>query len=98
MKFIVVFEDNPGTGDAVRAKYMPNHLSFLAANRGKVLAAGPLREQDGSGAGGLWIVEAEHASEVRQLVEEDPFWDTGLRKSVRILQWHQVFADGKRQI
>ena len=29
------------------------------------------------------------------LVHEDPFWPTGLRKSVRVLLWKRVFADGK---
>jgi uncharacterized protein YciI len=29
-------------------------------------------------------------------VKADPFWPTGLRHSVRILSWSQVFADGKR--
>ena len=33
---------------------------------------------------------------VEALVKEDPFWPTGLRRSVRILGWSQVFADGKR--
>jgi hypothetical protein len=31
-------------------------------------------------------------------VKEDPFWPTGLRRSVRILSWSQVFAEGKRLI
>jgi uncharacterized protein YciI len=31
-------------------------------------------------------------------VKKDPFWPTGLRKSVRILAWKQVFADGRRSI
>jgi hypothetical protein len=34
---------------------------------------------------------------VRRLCERDPFWPTGLRKSVRILEWRQVFADGQVQ-
>jgi uncharacterized protein YciI len=41
-------------------------------------------------------VEAKDAAEVDALVKADPFWPTGLRKSVRILAWTQVFADGKR--
>ncbi len=95
MKFVVLFEDNAGTGDAVRSKHMPDHLSFLKKHSTKIEAAGPLREQDGAGAGGLWIVEAETASKVQELIEDDPFWPTGLRKSVRIVQWIQVFANGQ---
>jgi uncharacterized protein YciI len=43
-------------------------------------------------------VEAESHDAVMSLVHEDPFWPTGLRKEVRILQWQQVFADGRRLI
>ena len=98
MKFVVLFEDNPGAGTGVRAKYMADHLAFLEQNSANVEAAGPLKDQDGSTAGGLWIVEATNEAQVRKLVEEDPFWPTGLRKSVRILSWTQVFADGQRLI
>jgi uncharacterized protein YciI len=49
-------------------------------------------------AGGLWIVEADNAEQVQNLVETDPFWPTGLRKSIQILEWTQVYVDGKKQI
>jgi uncharacterized protein YciI len=48
--------------------------------------------------GGLWLVEAGSADEVRRLCENDPFWPTGLRKSVQIHEWTRVFSDGKRLI
>jgi len=98
MKFIVLFEDNPGAGTDLRTKHMPNHLAFLERNAAQIEAAGPLKEGDGSGAGGLWFVEANDEIQVRKLVEDDPFWPTGLRKSIRILCWNQVFAQGKRLI
>jgi hypothetical protein len=31
-------------------------------------------------SGGLWLVEANSADDVRGLCEKDPFWPTGLRK------------------
>jgi uncharacterized protein YciI len=49
-------------------------------------------------AGGLWIVDADDPTTVDALVREDPFWPTGLRQSVRIMRWTQVFADGRRLI
>ncbi len=94
MKFIVLFEDDPAAGPDVRSKHMSAHLAFLLANADNVQAAGPLADTAGNGAGGLWLVLAEGASEVDALVKSDPFWPTGLRKSYRILEWNQVFADG----
>jgi uncharacterized protein len=98
MLYIVLFTDNADRADA-RQRLMPAHLSFLEEHRNSIRAAGPLREAaDGTGAGGLWLVEAENHRAVDDLVQKDPFWPTALRKTVRILQWQQVFADGRRAI
>ena len=98
MKFVVLFEDDPAAGADARRKHMPAHLTFLERHATKVRAAGPLKTSDGHGAGGLWLVDAADLAEVEALVKEDPFWPTGLRKSVRILAWNQVFSDGRRLI
>ena len=98
MKLVVLFEDNPGVGPDVRREHMGEHLAFLERHAAKIKAAGPLATQDGGAAGGLWIVEADEPKEIDALIKEDPFWPTGLRKSVRVLSWRQVFADGRRLI
>lgn len=98
MIYAVLFEDNDDHADQ-RAAHMQAHLSFLERNAETVKSAGPLTNVEGQvSAGGLWLVEAESADKVRGLVEEDPFWPTGLRKSVRILSWMQVFSNGVRRI
>jgi len=98
MKFVVLFEDNPGVGSDIRNQNMPQHLQFLSDYSERINAAGPLSNADGTGAGGIWIVDAASESDVTDLIEKDPFWPTGLRKSVRILSWTQVFANGKALI
>ena len=98
MKFAVLFEDDAAAGADVRPKHMGEHLAFLERHATAIQAAGPLRSPDGQPAGGLWLVEAADSSEVQSLIENDPFWPTGLRKSVRIFAWNQVFADGRRLI
>lgn len=98
MIYAVLFEDNEDHADK-RAEHMQAHLTFLEHNGDAVKSAGPLTDAaDQKSAGGLWLVEAVSADRVRQLVEADPFWPTGLRKSVRILSWKQVFSDGVRRI
>jgi uncharacterized protein YciI len=96
MRFAVLFEDNDDKAEA-RARYMADHLVFLEDNGEFILAAGPLLDGE-AGAGGLWIVEASGPDAVRHLIESDPFWPTGLRKSVRILKWRRVFEFGDRLI
>ena len=98
MRFVVLFEDNPERA-AARAQLMPDHLAFLGRHASSMLAAGPLADAgDGAAAGGMWLVEAPDHDAVRTLIETDPFWPTGLRRSVRILRWNRVFADGQRLI
>jgi uncharacterized protein YciI len=95
MLYAVLLTDDPEFAH-MRERHMAEHLAFLEKNADRIRAAGPLREADGAGAGGLWLVEAESPEAVKELVESDPFWPTGLRASVRILRWIQVLADGKR--
>ena len=96
--YAVLFEDNEAAADK-RQHHMADHLAFLERNQPAILSAGPMTDAvSGRPAGGLWLVQEADAEAVRALVEEDPFWPTGLRKSVRILQWTQVFEDGKRRI
>ena len=98
MMYAVLFEDHAGRAD-MRAKHMPDHLAFLERNAASIQAAGPLEDAASeTPAGGLWIVKADGAAAVRALIEADPFWPTGLRKSVRVLEWTQVFAAGKRLV
>lgn len=92
--FVVFFEDQSSAVDQ-RARHMKSHLAFLQQNAAVIRSAGPLQEaQSGTPAGGLWIVDCEDAQQVWDLVHTDPFWPTGLRKSVNVLQWNRVFADG----
>lgn len=98
MLFAVLFTDHPDADADIRRRLMPDHLAFLDTNADSVHAAGPLFDADGNPAGGLWLVEAPDAAAVEALVYTDPFWPTGLRDTVRILAWRQVFADGERLI
>ena len=95
MIYAVLFEDNANRAD-MRPKHMPEHLAFLESNASRIRDAGPLKDTESDApAGGLWIVEADTPQSVKVLVRADPFWSTGLRKSVRILEWTQVFTKGK---
>ena len=98
MLYAVLFEDNQDLGADVRKQHMPAHLAFLEEHAARIKAAGPLRAPSGAPEGGLWLVEADSPEAVDALVKEDPFWPTGLRRSVRILAWTRVFAEGKRLI
>jgi len=98
MLYVVLFEDNATLGADIRRRHMAAHLSFLENNAARIKAAGLLCASSGDPAGGLWVVEADSEDVVDALVKADPFWPTGLRRSVRVLRWSQVFAAGRRLI
>jgi uncharacterized protein YciI len=98
MLYVTLFEDNPTLGADVRRQFMPAHLKFLENNAARIRAAGPLRTPSGDPVGGLWVIEADGPDVVDALVKGDPFWPAGLRRSVRILVWSQVFAEGNRLV
>ena len=95
MHFLVLFTDAPDAPADVRTKHMPDHLAFLERHNDQISDAGPLFEGSQL-AGGAWRVEADDQDAVLHLVHQDPFWHTGLRDRVRILEWRRVFAAGKR--
>lgn len=98
MMYALIFEDDADHADQ-RALHMAEHLQFLVNNSDRIKAAGPLKESaSAKPAGGMWLVEADNPGQVQDLIEADPFWPTGLRKSVRLLLWAQVFANGKQLI
>ena len=97
MPHLILFEDNPDAPADLRARHMGSHLAFLEAEAAVIEAAGPLFTATDAPAGGAWIVDA-NSDEAEALVRADPFWTTGLRKSHRVLEWRQVFAEGRRLI
>lgn len=95
MRYLILFEDNPAADPAIRSRLMPDHLAFLSAQGGAVIEAGPLFSPEGAGRGGAWVVDADSAGAAEALVRADPFWPTGLRAGVMVLEWRQVFAGGR---
>lgn len=96
-KYVVLFEDDEDFAHQ-RATFMSEHLAFLEDHASSIKAAGPLaHSESGSGAGGMWLLDADHTEDVTHLIKKDPFWPTGLRKSFQILAWTQVFSDDQRR-
>lgn len=93
--FAVIFEDVVDSA-AIRSAHMEAHLSFLEKHASSIDSAGPLIDSDAEVAAGLWLVKLDTFGEVETLVEADPFWAAGLRKSVEIRRWRRVFRNSQR--
>ncbi len=98
MMYAILFDDDENYA-GMRSKHLQKHLTFLERNANQIHSAGPLKDtENGAPAGGLWIVETDNLQTLQSLIKFDPFWPTGLRKSIRILEWTRVFADAKRLV
>lgn len=91
MLYAVLFTDNAEHAD-IRRRLMPAHLGFLERNRYRVGAAGPLLDREAKVPADYGWSMPTAPEAVMALVQADPFWPTGLRNDVRVLQWKQVFA------
>ncbi|MCG7505328.1 YciI family protein [Mesorhizobium retamae] len=86
-RFVAIFEDNVGF-DWVRRDHSGEHLAFLEANKTRIVLAGALRPGvDEHPSGGLWIFDVASADEAIALIESDPYFKLGLRKSYDLRVW-----------
>lgn len=96
MDYVVLFKDDEEHASK-RPEFMADHLNFLENHSHQISDAGPLtNRKNNEPAGGIWIVNAETVDDVLYLVQKDPFWPTGLRKDVEILEWNKVFSQSAR--
>ena len=98
MLYLAMIEDDPARV-ADKPQHQAAHVAYLDGNSrsGTLAAAGPMLDPDsGAQIGAMWSIEAPSAGEARKVVESDPFYKAGIRKSVRLMQWKQVFKDGKK--
>ena len=76
----------------VRAENRPAHVAFLKANAEKIIAAGPLLNDDGEGmVGSTLIMEFNDLTEAESWAAADPYAKAGLFQSVDIRPWKKVF-------
>ncbi len=87
MRWVAIFDDDEGF-DSVRKAHAAAHFDYLAANRDRIVIAGGLRRAPGEWyCGGLWVMEVDSRDEAVSVIEADPYFRLGLRKSYRLLVW-----------
>jgi uncharacterized protein YciI len=98
MPYVILMTDKPDTAK-LRADTRAVHLDYLEANQNRLLAAGALIEDDGSGgSGSLYIVDTEDRAEAERFLHGDPFHQVGLFGEVTITRWRKAFFNGRRLV
>lgn len=91
-RWVAIFTDTPGML-AIRAEREARHLAYLDAHSDRILIGGGLRPAPGEAfCGGLWVLETATRAEAVALIENDPYYVSGLR-SYQLLTWGKAFPD-----
>ena len=89
MRFVVIFEDQPGMLD-IRRERGDQHLQYLAQHANEIRVAGGLKESNESPfVGGLWIMDVASRDRALELIESDPYYSPEHR-GFRLLVWNKV--------
>lgn len=98
MPYAIQLTDKPGSAE-LRAANRPAHLDYLTMHAGKLLAAGALISDDGTGGhGGIIIVDTDDRAEAERFINNDPFTKAGLFEKITITRWRKAFFDGKKLV
>lgn len=98
MPFAIQTKDKPGSSQ-VRADNRAAHVEYLTANKHKLLAAGALIDDDGTGGnGGILIIDTDDRKEAEKFINEDPFTKAGLFSRVTVTRWRKAFFNKERLI
>jgi uncharacterized protein YciI len=98
MPYIIQTRDKAGLGH-VRAECRAEHLEYLNKNLKKLLAAGALTDDDGTGGhGGVIILDTDDRDEAEKFIANDPFSRAGLFESVNVTCWRKAFFNFERLV
>jgi uncharacterized protein YciI len=95
MPYLIHTEDKPNHAH-LRAATRAVHLDYLEKHKAKLLAAGALLNDDGSGGhGGVLIVDTDDRQEAEAFIANDPFTKAGLFAKVTVTRWRKAFFNGQ---
>jgi uncharacterized protein YciI len=90
MPYMIYCLDKPGHAH-VRADNRAAHLDYLKKWTDKLIAAGPLLTDDGSGmVGSLILMDLKDRGEADTFLAGDPYGKAGLFASVTVRSWKKV--------
>ena len=96
MPYVIQTLDKEGHAH-VRAEWRPEHLEYLDKHKDKLLAAGAIIDDDGTGGhGGVIIVDTDDRQEAEDFIANDPFSRAGLFESVTVTRWRKAFFNFER--
>jgi uncharacterized protein YciI len=95
MLYFVYLEDIEDN-ERIRKPLLEQHMKHIGGHLGSIRLAGPLMRADGkTQAGGVLLIEAASASDVRNIMDADPYFKAGLWPEVRIHEFREIINGWK---
>jgi uncharacterized protein YciI len=90
--YVYIGHDGP-KGAELRPEVRDAHITHLSGleEAGKIIYAGPLRNDAGQPCGSIIIFEAEDLATARQTAESDPYLTSGVFDRLEVHESKQVF-------
>jgi hypothetical protein len=94
-RWIVILKDcREEEASRIRKEQFEEHFAFLRANFHKIVFSCGLKsvtEESESSYGGFWTVEADSKEDVVKLLEQDPYFQLGLRETIDVFKAHEGY-------
>lgn len=98
MPYAILTTDKPGSAE-LRARTRAAHLEYLTANVHKLLAAGALTADDGTGGtGSVFLVDTDERKAAEAFIANDPFTKAGLFEKVTVTRWRKAYFNKQKLI
>jgi len=96
--YAILTTDKPDSAE-LRAKVRDAHLEYLTANLDKLLAAGALTTDDGTGGhGSVFLVDTDDRKQAEAFIAGDPFTKAGLFEKVTVSRWRKAYFNKQKLI
>ena len=92
-----VYLHDIGDNTGLRKRLLEEHMAHIGRYLDSIRLAGPLLREGGlEPGGGMLIVDAVDAAEVRRMIEADPYFCAGLWDEVRIHPFKEIVNAWRR--
>jgi len=83
--------------DALRDRLLMDHVAYLDANVGRLLAAGgQINDDNTQVAAAFYILDTEERAEAEAFVHNEPFVKGGLIAAITVRRWRKSYWNGAR--
>lgn len=97
MKTFLYIGRDSEQGAELRKQIRDQHLAHIRPHNenGRIVFAGPLRDESGNPCGSLIIIRADDLEAARAIAHDDPYFREGVFKSIEVFETVMVFPESE---